>query len=175
MIVCLDVHYTETGASAAALVFESWGSGNSIDEKFICLDKIEEYVPGSFYKRELPPLLKLLSLLPDQPAILLIDGYCTLSADGLPGLGARLFDRLPYKPTIVGIAKNRFKDTCHAEEVYRGNSNRPLFVTSIGIAQDEAADRIAAMHGEYRIPTLLKAVDSLARSACRHSQSRSTA
>lgn len=107
--------------------------------------------------------------MPDQPDILLIDGYCDLSADGEPGLGARLFEQLPYSPIIVGVAKNRFKDTRHAEEVYRGDSSRPLFVTSIGIAKEEAAEKVAAMHGKYRMPTMLKAVDSLARGSCGHS------
>jgi deoxyribonuclease V len=169
MIACLDVQYAESGACAAALVFECWESEKPILEKQIYLHKIEKYEPGSFYKRELPPLLELLSHLPSQPDILLIDGYCDLSADGMPGLGARLFEQLPYSPVIVGVAKNRFKGTLHAKEVFRGDSSRPLFVTSIGITKEEAAEKVAAMHGKYRIPTMLKAVDNLARSSCGHS------
>jgi deoxyribonuclease V len=164
MIACFDVQYYDTSANAAVLIFNTWESEISVYENQIYLNEINGYEPGSFYKRELPPLLELLSRLPEQPDILVIDGYCYLSDTGEPGLGARLFERLSYAPIIIGVAKNRFRDTTHAEEVFRGDSSRPLFVTSIGIAMEEAAKKILHMHGNYRIPTMLKAVDSLARS-----------
>ena len=43
------------------------------------------------------------------------------------------------------------------------NSNRLLYVTSIGLSQKEAASHILPMSGKFRIPTLLKAVDQSAR------------
>jgi len=49
--------------------------------------------------------------------------------------------------------------------VVRGVSRRPLFVTTAGINAEEAAKGVQAMHGPYRIPTLLKLVDSAAHDA----------
>lgn len=163
MIACFDVHYHDTSANAAALIFEDWGSETHTHEYQVYLDEIEDYEPGNFYKRELPPLLKLLSSIPQQPEILIIDGYCILSESGKPGLGAKLLECLSYPSIIIGVAKNRFQNTTHAEEVLRGNSSRPLFVTSIGITQAEAAKKVSGMQGMHRLPKMLKAADSLAR------------
>jgi deoxyribonuclease V len=170
MIACFDVYYSETTANAAVIMFEDWQSEFSTYQKMIQMSDIEEYKPGNFYKRELPPLLYLIAKLPELPEVLLIDGYCYLSETGEPGLGARLFESLSYNPIIIGIAKNRFRDTHHAKEVYRGNSSRPLFVTSLGISNEEASNRIENMKGKYRIPSMLKAVDTLSRSHCCHRQ-----
>ena len=63
---------------------------------------------------------------------------------------------------VIGVAKNRYAGT-KAEEVLRGKSRNPLFVTSAGISPVKAAGRIKHMHGEHRIPTLLKLADRLAR------------
>jgi deoxyribonuclease V len=38
-------------------------------------------------------------------------------------------------------------------------------VTAAGIDVEEAARHVAAMHGNYRVPTLLKRVDSACRQA----------
>ena len=49
-------------------------------------------------------------------------------------------------------------------EVVRGESKKPLLVTSTGDL-DEAARAIATMAGPYRVPHLLKRVDQLVRKA----------
>jgi deoxyribonuclease V len=46
--------------------------------------------------------------------------------------------------------------------VVRGGA-RPLHVTALGLDAADAAARVAAMHGPYRLPTLLKRADQLAR------------
>jgi endonuclease V-like protein UPF0215 family len=48
-------------------------------------------------------------------------------------------------------------------EVLRGESESPLFVSAVGVELTDAADAIKKRHGAYRIPTLLKRVDTLAR------------
>ena len=53
------------------------------------------------------------------------------------------------------------RDRCRT--IVRGESKNPLFITSEGIAVDEAAKLIQSMHGEFRIPTMLKLVDQLSR------------
>jgi deoxyinosine 3'endonuclease (endonuclease V) len=51
-----------------------------------------EYVPGQFYKRELPLLRAVIDNLPSRPSMLIIDGYVWLGATDAPGLGAHLFE-----------------------------------------------------------------------------------
>ena len=47
-------------------------------------------------------------------------------------------------------------------EVYRGNTKKALYVTSVGL-DDNANSLVKQMHGKFRIPTLLKQVDQLCR------------
>ena len=47
----------------------------------------------------------------------------------------------------------------------RGDRIKPLFITVAGDALPGAREAIAAMHGQCRVPTLLKKVDHLCRTA----------
>ncbi len=47
--------------------------------------------------------------------------------------------------------------------MFRGQSKKLLYVTSVGISQVQAASNIAIMAGEFRIPDLLKIADQKAR------------
>ena len=91
--------------------------------------------------------------------LVIIDGNVWL-ADRAPGLGARLHAEI--RVPVVGVAKNPFRGA-PAIAVVRGKSAKPLHVTAVAIDAELAADRVRAMHGEFRIPTLLKRADSLAR------------
>jgi len=64
---------------------------------------------------------------------------------------------------VIGVAKSNFRGTPEEAKLYRGNSRRPLFISCMGLPLDEAQNYIARMHGEYRIPTLLKSADRLSR------------
>ena len=64
---------------------------------------------------------------------------------------------------MIGVAKRSFKDTPEQCELFSGDSTKPLFVTAVGMTLGEAKAHIASMHGEHRIPTLLKRVDQLCR------------
>lgn len=44
---------------------------------------------------------------------------------------------------VVGVANNKFQETDIAEEVFRGRSKKPLYVTSVDISQIESAANIA--------------------------------
>jgi deoxyribonuclease V len=163
MIACLDVHYFEGFANAAAIVFREWNSEEPVAQFTAANLPTAEYVSGKFYLRELAPLRAVIKKI-DQPIdTIVIDGYCHLSIDRAPGLGAHLYDALNSGQSIVGVAKNRYRDTQHAVDLLRGKSKRPLFVTAIGIDYDVAARHVASMAGESRLPMLLKAVDRLSR------------
>ena len=164
MIACFDVHYADDATvRAAAIVFQNWSDETPIEQLVVPCSSPHEYVAGEFFKRELDPLKTVISKIENPIQTFLIDAYCQLSADGMAGLGTYLFNELREDSIVIGVAKNRFRDTGHAAEVFRGGSSRPLFVTSIGIDYQLAAGRISSMCGSHRIPTLLKMVDQLSR------------
>ncbi|MGG5600497.1 hypothetical protein [Myroides sp. DF42-4-2] len=81
-------------------------------------------------------------------------------------LGSYLFQALGEKTPVIGIAKSYFFTASNlVKEGYRGTSKKPLYVTAVGIDLDEAHQAIQQMYGEYRIPYLLKLVDSETKKA----------
>jgi deoxyribonuclease V len=162
MFLCLDVAYENESARAAGLAFSGWADAEPLAEYVVELTNVAPYVPGEFYLRELPCLLKVIEPLQDQLRTVLIDGYVDLAPDR-PGLGWKLFEALGQRITVVGIAKTAFAGATHAQAILRGGSQRPLFVTAAGMPLEDAVRGVTAMHGRHRIPTLLKRVDQLAR------------
>lgn len=163
MIAALDVCYRGASALAACVLFEEWTSDASQAEFQELIEKVQPYEPGSLYLRELPCLLKVLSHLKVRIEAVIIDGYVWLGPENIPGLGARLYEALDRKTAVIGVAKSPFRGAVNAQRVHRGKSTAPLYVTSAGMEPGEAAEKIARMHGSYRIPTLLKRVDRLCR------------
>jgi deoxyribonuclease V len=165
MIACVDVDYRGEGAVAACVLFRDWGDAAAAAEHVARLPHVEDYVPGQFYRRELPCLLTVLDALPTRPKAVIIDGYVWLDGAGRPGLGAHLHEALGRTLPVIGVAKTRFAGCSVARTVRRGESAKPLFVTAVGLEVDEAARCVERMHGPFRIPTLLKRVDELCRTA----------
>lgn len=163
MIVATDVQYDEdqqTGL-AAAVAFQAWGDETPSREWTVLVEGIEPYVPGQFYKRELPCLLTLLAPVIDEVEVVIVDGHVWLEQNR-PGLGHYLWKTLLEDTPVVGVAKARFRDG-YAMEVCRGSSKKPLHVTAAGMEHAVAAMHIMSMHGPHRHPTLLKRADALAR------------
>jgi len=163
--LALDVHYGGERPRGACIGFE-----RREDERptFVIVDTFagppEPYEPGSFRKRELPYLLRLVELArarSSDPGTVLIDGYCWLGP-GRPGLGHHLFEALGGDWPVIGVAKTRFMDA-PSVEVLRGGSRSPLFITADGLAAGDAAGFVRSMHGAHRIPTLLKWADRASR------------
>ncbi len=163
MIACLDVHYFDDHAHAAAIVCRDWTSAEPHAEYAATEPRPADYRPGRFHLRELNPLLAVVAEIDEAIDAYVIDGYCHLSSDLAPGLGAFLHDALGSDASVVGVAKSRYRDTSHAFELLRANSRRSLFVTAIGMSYETAARHVASMAGDFRIPALLKAADRLAR------------
>lgn len=170
MIACVDVDYREdqepAHAVAAGVVFDDWPASEATAEHVEKIAEIEPYVPGQLYRRELPCLLAVLQRIEHPLAIIVVDGYAFLDAEGRPGLGAHLFRALPRRIPVVGVAKSYFRGSA-AIEVHRGQSHRPLYVSAVGTSAERAAEGISRMHGPHRLPTLLKRVDRLCRDAWR--------
>jgi deoxyribonuclease V len=163
MFACVDVDYREASAVAACVLFHHWTDGDGYAELIEQVAEIQPYKPGQFFRRELPCLLAVLRKVAEPLRTVIVDGYVWLRDEQSPGLGAHLFDALERTIPVIGVAKTRFQGAAAAREVVRGDSRKPLFVTTAGIDLDQAARQIQEMHGTYRIPTLLKRVDQLCR------------
>lgn len=165
MILALDTYYQNDKAKTVCIRFSDWTDENPAEVLTEELDHIEEYQPGSFYKRELPCILSILQKTNLQNInAIIIDGYVLLDDAGKHGLGGYLYDALERKIPVIGVAKTNFaNNTIHKSEVYRGDSKRPLYITTLGIPLETACSYIRSMHGVYRMPTLLKTLDILTR------------
>lgn len=165
MILAFDTHYINNKANTACVFFENWNE--EIPLNVICeiFTDVSEYESGSFYKRELPCILSLLKQIDlSKINFIVIDGFVTLDDNGKFGLGGYLYQSLDSKIPIIGVAKTGFHgNTNLVKNLFRGESKKPLYITSIGIDLDVATENIAKMHGIYRIPTLLKLVDQKCR------------
>lgn len=168
MILAVDVQYAENKARAAGVLFDAWGRALPNEEIVVDIEGVADYVPGEFFRRELPCIERVVASVRQPIETIVVDGYVWLDAHGTPGLGEHLRRAMNDSATngsivVIGVAKTRFKGSEHAVEVVRGGSDRPLFVTTSGLDAQLAAEHVRSMHGEYRMPTLLKRVDQLAR------------
>ncbi|MBI4952301.1 MAG: endonuclease V [Myxococcales bacterium] len=167
MLACVDVDYRPDGSAVAAcLLFGAWSDARPVEEHVERITaNVAPYEPGELFRRELPCILKVLALVAVPLEVVVVDAYVTLDPAGRPGLGAHLHDALGHHVAGVGVAKTRYAAATMALPVYRGASRAPLWVTAVGIEPAVAAEHVRAMHGGHRIPTLLREVDRLARTA----------
>ena len=162
MLAALDVQYDDANrqATAAAVVFREWTDPGPAAEHTVLCQEVQPYVPGEFFRRELPCLLAVLREVQSPIAAIVIDGFVDLGIK--KGLGRHLWEAIRQKTPIIGVAKTAFHGAAPVE-VLRGESQSPLFITAAGIAVEQAAANIQTMAGPYRIPDLLRRVDQLAR------------
>ena len=163
MILAVDVHYERNHAVTGGALFRRWDDAFPDIEIVSELDEINQYEPGEFYKRELPCILKLLKDHSLNPEYIIIDGYVYLDGHSSPGLGKYLFDALEGNIPVIGVAKSHYKNIPQDYGLLRGKSKKPLFITAVGTSLSQAKRFLLKMHGENRIPTLLKHVDTLCR------------
>ena len=175
MILALDSYYKDNICNTSLVVFKSIKDDVPYYTDTIYTEVTSEYIPGQFYKRELPGIIKILEKLqnerPDiweQLFIIITDSFVTLKTidNEWDGLGAYLKKYLNSigntKIDVYGVAKSNF-GLCDfiSTKVFRGKSKTPLYVQTTSKAAGDFI--IKHMHGEYRIPTMLKLVDQLSR------------
>lgn len=165
LILAFDTYYYGNKAKTVCFSFEDWQSKEKIKSFEETLENPAAYQSGSFYKRELPCILSLISRIDlSDVDVIIIDGYVFVDDSGKLGLGGHLYYRLHGIIPVIGVAKTRLVSvnrSCKA--VLRGNSRQPLYISAIGIFIDEAANDILSMAGNFRIPTLLKEIDTFSR------------
>jgi len=159
-IVLTDVYYSPTKVQAAGLVISSWQADTATEEYIYQSPTAQDYVAGEFYQRELPHLLQLLALIKDVDCVV-VDAHVWLQANQ-PGCGHYLWEQLGKKIPVIGVAKNAFHQGV-AKPLLRGTSKKPLYISAVGIEVDAVIPLIASMHGDFRIPALLRQVDQLSR------------
>ena len=163
MIIAIDVHYKDNFANCVAVLF-NWE--DELPQKVIVekLEGISEYVPGEFYKRELPCILALIKKIElKEIEALIVDGHVYTNNETY-GLGGHTWEALEKKIPIIGVAKRPFHSNGDTvKEVYRGDSKNPLYVSSIGLELKKAVDYIKNMQGEFRMPTVLTELDKVTK------------
>lgn len=164
MILAIDVHYKENYAKTVGLLFQ-WEDENPKEIITVKIPEVEEYIPGQFYKRELPCILKLLQEIDlNKIDVIIVDSHIFVSNEKKIGLGGYLYKSLNGKIPIIGVAKKHFYDTDKVSfPLFRGSSKNPLYISSIGFNIDMAIKKIHEMKGNYRIPTILKELDRLTK------------
>jgi deoxyribonuclease V len=160
--ICLDVYYYEDYAKASGVVFQKDQEEKVIAEYNELIYNISEYIPGQFYKRELPCLMALLEKVKENIDFIIVDSFVWLE-DDKKGLGAYLYEALRCRTPVIGVAKTFYTGSRNYIEIHRGNSSKPLYISSAGIDVKYAEQFIKGLDGEYRIPYVLKLVDKLSR------------
>jgi len=165
MILAFDTYYYDHKAKTVCVAFDGWVDKEPVHIYTEILDKVAEYQSGEFYKRELPCIMSLLKSIDLQLVkIIIVDSFVVLDDAGSLGLGGHLFNQLNQTIPIIGVAKNNFFTLQQQKRtLLRGDSQKPLYITSVGIDLDIATAHIQSMHGPYRIPTLLKQLDGLTK------------
>ena len=166
MKLAMAVHRVGTGAVAAAVAFDDWDAPEPSRTYSCQIDQIEKAPRGELDLRDLPCLLQLLRVHGLQPELIVIDGFVHLDSGETPGLGRHLHHALEGRTAIIGVAKTGppgLPGLPAQFEVAREEEARPLVLTCIGIDLNAAKARLRAMHGQRRLPTLLKLVARLAK------------
>lgn len=60
MLACVDVFYEDGCATAACILFRSWADSAPYGSARVTISPVAPYVPGEFYRRELPCILAVL-------------------------------------------------------------------------------------------------------------------
>lgn len=168
----LDVHYQEldnqTIANVSGIRFAGIENHIILNEYRIIVNKVEPYQSGQFYKRELPCLLALIEKIDEPFDVIVIDGYVYLNGTDKAGLGKYLYDNLPIKKPVIGIAKARFCEIGQQYAVHRGMSKHPLYVTCVDFELNLAKNFVQTLQGKNTMPDIAKRVDLLSRHGNNH-------
>jgi len=163
LILAFDTYYFENKAKTVCLTFNI----DESDVKFYddIIESMEDYIPGQFYKKELPCIRNLIKKIElTNVDYIIIDGFVFLDDFKKLGLGGYLYEELNKKIPVIGVAKTNFASIVRNKRLlFRGKSQKPLYITAIGIDIDEAVKKIETMNGEFRIPTILKLLDKLTK------------
>ena len=159
----VDVYYRNESATTALVEFSDYSSCTTSRTLIQESETVAPYIPGKFYLRELPCILKILEKAERLYQMIFIDGFVFLRKPTCYGLGGYLARALGYKAIIIGVAKNYFSMADRFVEIKRGRSSRPLYISSFNMKPETAGSLIKEMYGNNRIPYILKLTDLLSK------------
>jgi len=163
-ILAIDVYYRAENAKAVGVIF-NLEDAKPAEVIIEYIEGVGDYVPGEFYKRELPCIKRIFEVVNlDIVEAIIIDGHMYVDNVGNFGLGGYALQLLKNKVPVIGVAKSSFyanKET--VAQVFRGKSKNPLYVSAIGMELNIATDLIKNMRGAYRIPDILKELDRITK------------
>jgi deoxyribonuclease V len=163
--IAIDTYYlSDSDAYTVGVIFKDWSDSEPFRIISCHTQDFASYIPGEFYKRELPCILDLLKDVDlDFYDTIIIDGFIRLKGNDNEvhqGLGAHLAqalgNRLHDRLDIVGIAKTLFCKSDEISMLLKRNNAKPLYCQSY---KGLSLVPLFKMHGDYRIPTLLKILD----------------
>lgn len=166
--VCYDADEAGSGGWVSAVAFGEFSDAAPLLSWTKRVENVSPYESGKFHKRELPCLLMALEDAPEPFDLVIVDAHVYLDDEGAPGLGRRLWEELQAKgiaSSVIGVAKKGFHGLGDSSKAFRPGSERYLTVTSVGMPQIEAVRLVESMHGNHRIPTMLRLADALCRGA----------
>jgi len=163
--LAIDTYYTEENAYTVGVFFSQWDDTEPLKITKRTTKPEFPYIPGEFYKRELPCIMDLLGGVDfDSLSTIIVDGFIRIEKDGIlvPGLGEHLYDEVKdWNISIIGVAKSKF-DGCErwSVPIIRKAGSKPIYVQGIGrYTDDMAASLIKGMAGSNKLPTLLRLLD----------------
>ena len=173
MIIAFDTYYYDGYSYTVGGIFESWASNNAsyyVTSKRKCTDA--EYDSGELYK--LSCIMQCISMIKlDNIDAIIINGFAWLSDDGkelVKGLGAKLFNSIKViygnEIDVIGISKSKYHvQIPNCLEVTHGIECKvPLYITCSNIENtNHYSVLVSRMHGDFRIPTILRLIDTKAR------------
>ncbi len=145
------------------MAFDDWDAAEAarnFTSRVAPVDPPVRSPPGAV---ELAGVLHLLREHALQPELIVIDGPVHLDAAEKPAWGRQLFDVLGGRTAVIGISTPTTSGLSAQFEVWRDAEARPLIVTCVGIDLGAAKVRLRTMHGQRRVPTLMKLAIRLAR------------
>src|ERR1700748_2787708 len=102
MIIAFDSYYFDNKAKTVCIEFTDWSETENFKVYTEIIEDIAEYVPGEFYKRELPCILSLLGKVDTKNVTaIIVDGYVFLDDNGKPGLGGHLYEAINRKWPVI--------------------------------------------------------------------------
>ena len=139
------------------MTFRSWKDKRPLEFHSLIVEGAPpRYTGGNLQARELPMILVLMSLIDSDIDTIIIDGYVDLESK--PGMGRILWERLSQQVPVVGIAKSPHLGAPHCL-IHRHGTKKPLYISTAGIGQTDAALKVLSMAGNQRIPAILKKID----------------
>src|SRR4051812_38004665 len=110
MNFAVDVFYAQDTAFAVGVKF-NWQDESPLEIIVASITSVADYVPGEFYKRELPCILAVLGKTKlDDIDFIIIDGYVYIDNAYQYGLGGHLYEALQKKIPAIGVAKTKFSN-----------------------------------------------------------------